>query len=68
MWKFGSHDYKKKLGVSLGNQFPHTKENDEISKYLCAQSDLWGTIFIICVIAMVLIFAVETIIKFVSIF
>lgn len=68
MWKFGSHDYKKKLGVSLGKPYHHTKENDEISKYLCTQSDLWGFIFIICVIVMVFIFVVETIIKFVSIF
>lgn len=68
VWKFGSHDYKKTLGVDLGKPYHHTKENDEISKYLIDQSDLWGSIFMICVIVMVLIFVVETIIKFVSIF
>lgn len=68
VWKFGSYDYKRTLGVDLGKPYHHTKDNDKISEYLIAQSDLWGSIFIICVIVIVLIFAVETIIKFVSIF
>ena len=67
-WKFGTHDYKKTLGVDLGKPYHHTKDNDKISEYLITQSNLWGSIFIICVIVMALIFAVETIIKFVSIF
>lgn len=68
MWKFGSHDYKKKLGVSLGEQYRRTKENDEIAKYLCGQSDLWGYIFIMSIMIMVFIFIAETIIKIVSLF
>lgn len=66
MWKFGSYDYQKKLGVKLGKPYHRTKENDDIAKKLCSRSDGWGAVTILCAIIMIISYVAEAIKSFIS--
>ncbi len=66
MMKYGYFDYKKKLGVTLGQQYKHTMENDKLSKELCQKSDVWGFIVVLCVMFMVISYIIDVIKSIIS--